>query len=158
LQRIASSSAGVIALAADSNNPLDLSSDAIGGNFTAASLGAVGSATYGGTLTPNRSTYRFGGGGGRLTIASALSGNPAAIPAAPSAGPRECAPPPANTHSGVPRLPSGTLTLANANALQNSPLDLAPAGSGTLNVSNLSPTLGGLEGSRAAMISAGQTL
>jgi autotransporter-associated beta strand protein len=110
LQRIASTSAGVIALGADSNNPLDLSSDATGGNFTAASLGAVGSATYGGTLTPNGSTYRFGGGGGRLTIASALSGNRDVT----LTGPGEVVLAAANTHSGVTRLSSGTLTLSNA--------------------------------------------
>ncbi|HEY7089090.1 MAG TPA: hypothetical protein VH518_13430, partial [Tepidisphaeraceae bacterium] len=40
------------------------------------SLGAVGAGTYTGTLTPNGTTYRFGGGGGSLTLpnANALTG------------------------------------------------------------------------------------
>jgi autotransporter-associated beta strand protein len=61
---------GAVALAVDSGQPL---------NFAAAglsylSLGAVGSATYSGTLTPAGSSYRLGGGGGRLTYAGPLKG------------------------------------------------------------------------------------
>jgi autotransporter-associated beta strand protein len=39
--------------------------------LTGASLGAVGNVTYTGTLTPNGTTYRLGGGGGTLTMANA---------------------------------------------------------------------------------------
>ena len=68
LPLIATSSAGTIALAADNSENLNLSS------FNAASLGAIGAATYNGTLTPNGSTYRLGGGGGTLTFAGAMAG------------------------------------------------------------------------------------
>jgi len=63
-----------VGLAADSSNNLDFSS--AGRNLTNASLGAVGSVTrvYNGTLTPNGTTYRLGGGGGTLDFQSALTG------------------------------------------------------------------------------------
>src|SRR5207248_5019424 len=67
LDRIVGSSAGVIALAADSSNNLDMSA------FATARLGAVGAAAYSGTLTPNGTTYRLGGGGGTLTVNSVLA-------------------------------------------------------------------------------------
>ena len=67
LAKIVSGSAGAVALTADTNENLDFSS---GGpnNFTGLFLGAVGNATFGGTLTPNGTTYRLGGGGGTLTV------------------------------------------------------------------------------------------
>src|SRR5205823_14593067 len=72
LARINPNSAGVVALAADSGNALDFS--AAGANLSAARLGAVGSYTYSGALTPNGTTFRLGGGGGTLTVSSALTG------------------------------------------------------------------------------------
>jgi autotransporter-associated beta strand protein len=71
--RIANTSAGTIALTADSSEALDFSS--AGADLTAASLGAVGTAIYSGVLTPNGTTYRLGGGGGTLTVSSNLTGN-----------------------------------------------------------------------------------
>ena len=41
-----------------------------GAGLTGAFLGAVGDVTYTGTLTPNWTTYRLGGGGGTLTMAN----------------------------------------------------------------------------------------
>ena len=74
LGRIVSTSSGTAALngnvSATSGEDLDFSS--AGNNFTGLSLGAVGTVSYTGTLTPNGSTYRVGGGGGTLTF------NPAA--------------------------------------------------------------------------------
>src|SRR5439155_12611192 len=60
--RINPSSAGVVAATVDSSNSLNFS--AAGANLGSVSFGAVGAATYSGTLTPNGSTYRLGGGGG----------------------------------------------------------------------------------------------
>lgn len=69
LSRITAGSNGTLALAVDNANNLDLSA---GPNV---SLGAKGNVvTYSGTLTPNGSTYRLGGGGGRLVVSSVLSG------------------------------------------------------------------------------------
>ena len=75
LNRIVAGSQGVVALGASSSNNLDFSSD--GANLTSASLGAVGNVTYTGTLTPNGTTYRLGGGGGTLTLSNsnALTGS-----------------------------------------------------------------------------------
>ena len=60
IDRVVTTSAGVIALGANSANNLDFSS--AGAGLTAASLGAFGSGTrvYSGTLTPNGTTYRLG--------------------------------------------------------------------------------------------------
>ena len=66
--RIVDTSEGTVALTTDSSENLDFS--ASGADLTAASLGAVGTATYTGTLTPNGTTYRLGGGGGTLVMAN----------------------------------------------------------------------------------------
>lgn len=66
LGRITIGSGGVAALAADSSNNLDVS------GFSNLRLGAVGAATYTGTLTTG-STYRLGGGGGALTLANPIT-------------------------------------------------------------------------------------
>lgn len=60
--RIVASSTGAIA----TDNYASTSFDFSTAGLTAASLGAIGSVTYTGTLTPNSSTYRLGGGGGTL--------------------------------------------------------------------------------------------
>ncbi len=72
LNRITSGSSGVAALAANSANNLTFSTPGLAN----VSLGAVGTATYSGALTPAGSTYRLGGGGGALTVSSntALTG------------------------------------------------------------------------------------
>lgn len=74
LGRIVSTSTGTAALngnvSATSGEDLDFSS--AGNNFTGLSLGAVGAVSYTGTLTPNGSTYRVGGGGGTLTFNPAV--------------------------------------------------------------------------------------
>ena len=66
----------MIALGANSSNNLDFSSDVGGANLSLASLGAIGSFTYSGALTPYVTagvpTYLLGGGGGTLTIGSGL--------------------------------------------------------------------------------------
>jgi fibronectin-binding autotransporter adhesin len=64
----------VIALAANSGNDLDFSS-AAGATLGGAALGAVGAVTYSGTLTPGGTAYWLGGGGGTLTVSSALAGS-----------------------------------------------------------------------------------
>ena len=73
LGRIAPSSSGTVALSVASSSNLDFS--AAGANLSGASLGATTAVTYSGTLTPNGNTFRLGGGGGALTMASALGGN-----------------------------------------------------------------------------------
>ena len=62
--RIVASSTGAIATDNYSSTNFDFST----AGLTAASLGAVGNVTYTGTLTPNGTTYRLGGGGGTLTF------------------------------------------------------------------------------------------
>jgi autotransporter-associated beta strand protein len=66
LSRINTTSTGAFALTASTSENFDFSSAS--NNFANLSLGASGSATYSGTLTPNGTTYRLGGGGGTLTF------------------------------------------------------------------------------------------
>jgi fibronectin-binding autotransporter adhesin len=68
LSRLVLSSSGVAALAADSSNNLNFS------GLARLRLGAVGTANYSGTLTPNGTTYVLGGGGGVLTVSGPLTG------------------------------------------------------------------------------------
>lgn len=53
----------------------------------------------------------------------------------------------ANTYAGTTRVSAGVLSVTNANALQNSTLELSSLDSGTITFSQNS-TLGGLTGSR----------
>ena len=62
LNRIVTTSTGAVALAANSSNALSLS------GFANLELGGVGSVSYTGTLTPNGTTYRLGGGTGTITL------------------------------------------------------------------------------------------
>ena len=102
-----------VALGAASGNALDFSSST-GATLPNASLGAVGAFTYSGTLTPNGTTYRLGGGGGTLTVSSStLTGmNSLAV-----TGPGTVALSGTNNYSGATTVNSGTLQLASASAL-----------------------------------------
>jgi autotransporter-associated beta strand protein len=82
--RVVNTSAGTVALTADSSEALDFSS--AGADLTAASLGAVGTATYSGVLTPNGATYRLGGGGGTLTVSNLTGNNSLVVHGAGSSG------------------------------------------------------------------------
>ncbi|MEI6674103.1 MAG: autotransporter-associated beta strand repeat-containing protein, partial [Verrucomicrobiota bacterium] len=74
LSRLVASSAGAVALTANTNENFDFSS--AGNNFIALYLGAIGNATYSGSLTPNATAgYKLGGGGGALTLSNALGGS-----------------------------------------------------------------------------------
>lgn len=68
IDRLALTSSGTLALGADSASDLNLTG--ITGTLT---LGAFGSATYSGSLTPNGTIYRLGGGGGTLTFTTELT-------------------------------------------------------------------------------------
>jgi len=119
--RIVASSAG--AIAADNYGATNFDFDTPG--LTAASLGAVGSVTYTGTLTPNgtagSAVYRLGGGGGMLTMANANavtgSGHSLIV-----TGPGTVVLAAANNYTGGTTLNAGTLGVSNDNSI----------GSGTL--------------------------
>lgn len=61
----------------------------------------------------------------------------------------------ANTFAGDMRIAGGTLSLADANALQNSTVDLNAADAGALDLNNLNAVLGGLKGSRDLALGSG---
>ena len=65
--KIATASAGALALTGTDSEAISM------GSYASLSLGASG-ADYSGTLTPSGSIYRLGGGGGTLTLTSALTG------------------------------------------------------------------------------------
>lgn len=65
----AATSAGAIALGANSTNDLNFTS------YPNLRLGASGAFTYGGNITAGAGGYRLGGGGGTLTVSSALTGS-----------------------------------------------------------------------------------
>ena len=72
MARIVAASAGTVAADNNAGSAFDFNT----AGLTAAYLGAVGTVTYTGSLTPNGTAYRLGGGGGTLTIqnANALTG------------------------------------------------------------------------------------
>jgi autotransporter-associated beta strand protein len=117
LDRIVSTSAGVIA--ADNYDATNLNFNTPG--LSAAFLGAVGDVAYAGTLTPEGSTYRLGGGGGTLTMSNtnAVTGSGKALIVngkVTLAG--------ANNHDGGTTLNGGLLALGNDGALGSGGLAL----------------------------------
>jgi autotransporter-associated beta strand protein len=112
--RIVNTSPGTLALMAASGEDLDFSST--GADLTTASLGSVGAVAYSGTLTPNGTTYRLGGGGGTLTVSSStLTGDNTLVVTGPGIvnlfG--------TNTFNGATTVNSGMLKLSNAGALNH---------------------------------------
>ncbi len=132
LDRIVTTSVGTIAADNFAAEPFNFNTPGL----TAAYLGAVGNVTYTGSLTPEGTTYRLGGGGGTLTMANtdALAGATSAI----IRGNVTLAA--ANSHSAGTTLNSGILTLGNAGSLGGGTLTIAGAGtlaaSGSVAVSN----------------------
>ena len=66
--KIVTSSAGTIALTADSSEAINM------GSYAGLYLGAVGARTYSGVLTPSGTSYRLGGGD-TLTVSGTLTGS-----------------------------------------------------------------------------------
>lgn len=123
LNRVSAGSQGTVALTMDSSNPLDFSAR------PSISLGASGTATYSGALTPAAGSYRLGGGGGTLTVASTLSGaSNVIINGAGSAGTVILSA--ANTHSGGTVINSGVLSVGNAAAVGSGTLTFGATGAG----------------------------
>ncbi len=110
LDRLAPSSSGVVALAVSSTNNLNLSSLAI------LRLGALGSATYSGTLTPSGSTYQLGGGGGQLTVTGPLSGRCGLDAGTNGTAAGTVVLAAAMTYTGPTQVSGGTLVVQGANA------------------------------------------
>ena len=110
LDRIVTTSAGVIAADNYATTNFDFNTPAL----SAAFLGAVGNVAYSGTLTPQGTIYRLGGGGGTLTMsnANAITGSGNALIVNGNvtlAG--------ANDHDGGTTLNSGLLSIGNDGAL-----------------------------------------
>ena len=68
LNKIAASSAGVLAFTGTDSETISMAS------FSSLFIGSTGTATFSGSLTPAGSTYRLGGGGGVLTFSTAITG------------------------------------------------------------------------------------
>ncbi|MEI6604462.1 MAG: autotransporter-associated beta strand repeat-containing protein, partial [Verrucomicrobiota bacterium] len=106
--RIVTSSTGAIALNVSSSAAIDFNA----AGFSAASLGASGSVTYSGTLTPTGSTYRLGGAVGTLTVSSAtLTGSNSLTVVGTPAGTSTVVLSGANTYTGTTTLTSGYLNV-----------------------------------------------
>jgi len=143
LTRVTGGSAGAIALNASS------SSTAL--NFGAVpnlSLGSVGSSTYSGPLTPGGGNYQLGGGGGALTVSTALTNAAAGLVINGNASNDVVVLTGARTFGGTTTVSGGTLvatgTLTGPVVVQaGGTLSPGPvAGLGALTVSN-AVTLGG---------------
>lgn len=118
LNRIDGTSTGAIA----ADNYASAAFDFSAAGLTDASLGAVGNVTYTGTLTPNGTTYRLGGGGGSLIYPNAITGaangltitGPGIITLT-NAG---------NTYGGTTSVNGGTLTVSEAGMIGAGALDV----------------------------------
>jgi autotransporter-associated beta strand protein len=141
LGRIASGSSGVIALRANSSNNLNFNS----ANLSAASLGATGTFTYSGTLTPYGNTYRLGGGGGTLTMTTALTGANSLVMDGNGTTAGTVVLGATNTYTGVTTVNSGTLQAGAANAIGSNSAVTVASGA-TLDLNGNNTALGSLSG------------
>ena len=126
--RIATASAGAIALPGNgpTNESINLTQ---GGNvYSSLSLGATGSLTYLGTLTPVSNTYRLGGGSGTLTYAPVLSGSSSL-----SITQGNVLLSGSNTYTGSTTISGGTVLMGNNNVFGSGTLTLS---GGVLDVNN----------------------
>lgn len=121
LDRMVTTSTGVIA--ADNYDAAAFDFNTAG--LTAAYLGATGSVTYTGTLTPNSGNYRLGGGGGTLTLTvpNTVSGSGSTLIIGGNVTLTV-----ANDHTGGTTLNAGTLILGDAGALGSGTFTVAAAG------------------------------
>ena len=132
LNRLAPSSSGVAALAADSAGALSLA------GFANLRLGAVGQANYSGTLSPSGTTYSLGGGGGTLIVSGSLGGangldvdtNGTMAGTVVLAG--------ATTYTGTTQVSGGTLVVQGPNASSS----FTAGNGGTLEFSGANVNLG----------------
>lgn len=134
LLRLTTGSAGAVAADNYSGENFDFSA----AGLTAASLGAVTNVNCTGTLTPNGTTYRLGGGGGTLTYNSALTGAGNALVIA---GPGNVVLTQANSHGNGTTVNSGaTLYLSGSATLGSTSAALVV--NGTLDLGGTSQTVG----------------
>jgi fibronectin-binding autotransporter adhesin len=120
---LATASSGILALAGG----IDTETISMA-NYPSLSLGALGSATFSGVLTPNlaSNTYYLGGGGGTLSIASPLGGGSGALfaPGYLILG--------ASSFTGSSTISSGATVLLNSStATLPGSIQLGTAGTGT---------------------------
>lgn len=106
--KINTASTGALAFTAANSGAINM------GSYTNLSIGANGAYTYSGTLTPAGSTYRFGGGGGTLTVSPVLSGGNGLVTSGnvTLTG--------ANTYTGATTVNAGTLRLSGSGAINSS--------------------------------------
>ncbi len=138
LQRIADDSTGALVLLPNNSNE-----DVNMAGHPSLSLGAAGTVSYYGTLTPASTTYNLGGGWGTLTFNPSITGayglnvqGPGTVVIASSA----------NNYSGGTTLSDGELGVTNANALGSGTLTiaggtLANAGTGAITLANNIPSV-----------------
>ncbi len=142
--RIAAASSGVLALPANDSSNVDFSST------SSLFLGTTGNFTYSGTLTPGSNGFRLGGGGGTLTVSSALTGAAALT----SAGAVTLSG--ANTYTGATNVNGGTLkagvaSVANASGAfgKNSAVNLSNVAGVALDITGFNTQIGSLTGGGA---------
>ena len=129
-------SAGALALTGTSSETINM------GSYANLSLGASGAATYNGAITPAGTTYLFGGAGGTLTLASALTGSNSLTVVGPGTvvltGTN-------NSYSGGTTLSGGTLQVGIVAALGSASAPLTVAG-GILDLHGCNIGVGALSG------------
>lgn len=145
--RIATSSAGSLALTGNSNETIDLTTVG-GGLYDKLFLGATGAFTYSGTLTPVGGVYRLGGGGGTLTYPSPITGGSVLV----GGGAGTVVLAANNTFAGGVSVSNGTLRVGDPNALGSG---LVTVSGGVLQVNTNLQAAGGILVRSTGMVQVG---
>ena len=153
LGRFVNTSTGTIALGVNSANNLNFG--AAGANLTAARLGAIAAVTYSGTLTPNGTTYRLGGGGGTLTMANPLVdvGGATNLEAGATGALGVVLLPVAATYTGTTAVNGGTLRAGAANVFTAGAHTVATGA--ILDLAGNNQTIGSIAGAGTVALGAG---
>ena len=148
-------SSGVLGLTTNDGSNLDFTQN---GGYNSLFLGAVNNATYSGNITPAGNTYRLGGAGAVLTVASPLTEQAATGTSLVVNGNVTLSG--SNTFTGPTTVQSGVLAIGAANVLPAT--NAVNVNGGTLAVGAQSPTLGqvtlasgAITGNAGSLITAG---
>ena len=149
--KIAAASSGALALLANDSESISMA------GYPSLSLGASGSVTFNGTLTPAGSTLNLGGGGGTLTFTPAITGTGGLN----VSGPGNVVLASADTSSGPTTVSSGTLAGGTVGSGLPGSLSAASrltvASGASLDLAGLAQTIFSLAGSGTVINRGGAT-
>ncbi len=139
INRVVAGSSGGIAIGTDSSENMNFAGSQL-------SLGTTGTATYSGTITPDNNTYRFGGGGGTLSVATMLDGASRSVVVGSASGGTVVLAPSSgsNTYGGGTTINSASLQLGGFTSFALPMTTTVTVNGGTFDIAGYIPAVNGV--------------